>query len=319
MHAFVLPRASVAPSTSQPAVTLCPGASSSLPVAAAQPREGRSALCKAVAFATVAGMTVGSRRKRVARRVTLEEIDALTVDDVPEFYQHKVAVKEAQEIGLKWAIRDLLDNTYLLFAFNHAALKFEQMNDIKGTKFFPAEVTIKTLRQSMVREAMEGTGWEAFGERLTAPLTFVFVPSEDLVKTCIKAYNEMDKEFARKAYIDPILENLALTTPQKYADVDAGAVGYLPLFGGILRDEWQFIESKDMKKLEDFVSKQDLMANVAGAIKQIPTRLARVTKQVPQKLATATGQLPKKLAVGAKALVDKMEKEGKGTIGELAA
>ena len=60
----------------------------------------------------------------------------------------------------------------------------------------------------------------------------------------------------------------------------------------------QVFTPADLKKLEDLPSKQELIAKIAGMIKQMPT-----------KVALAVNALPRKTAYAVKAVKDKMEDE----------
>ena len=67
-----------------------------------------------------------------------------------------------------------------------------------------------------------------------------------------------------------------------------------------MSEEWDVLDGPGVLKLKDFPTKTELIGQVAGAIKQVTTKLAVGIKQVPTKLA-----------IGIKNTVEKGEEEGK--------
>merc|ERR1712007_199454 len=103
------------------------------------------------------------------------------------------------------------------------------------------------------------------------------------VRPTIEAYLKMEKKFNRAGKLVELKEQ------QDYAfDVR-------PLRGGIMRDEWNFIQPEEFPKLKNFPTKLELIAQIAGGI----------------------NQLPQKLAIGTKKIVEKIEEEGKSNVADV--
>merc|ERR1712151_1192724 len=105
-------------------------------------------------------------------------------------------------------------------------------------------------------------------------------------------------EFNREARVAEVVEGMD-TIPTE---------PILAACGGVMRDEWNVIPYGDLAKYKDFPTRLELIAQIAGSI-----------KQVPQKLAVCAKQLPQKTAIGIKKIVEKMEEEGKATVGDVVA
>merc|ERR1719215_1021885 len=107
----------------------------------------------------------------------------------------------------------------------------------------------------------------------------------------------MNKQFNREEKVAQLYEKIKedMTAP------------LLPACGGVMRDEWNIIPYKELPKYKDFPTRLELIAQIAGAVKQVPTKLAKCAQQLPQKTA-----------IGIKKIVEKMEEEGKATVGDVA-
>merc|ERR1712238_97230 len=108
-----------------------------------------------------------------------------------------------------------------------------------------------------MKRAMEGTEYEAGGELLKGANMWFFI--EDDIGATIKAYNSFIKEenkLETHEIIGGVIENRVIT------DKEVVAIGKLP-------------------------SRLEMMAQIAGTIKAVPTKLARVVKAPGSKLARA--------------------------------
>eukprot|EP00415_Alexandrium_ostenfeldii_P004522 UN4522 len=165
---------------------------------------------------------------------------------------------------------------------------------------FPESVTVRGLKNSLVKKAMEGTEWEDFGTALKGSLMYVFVKDDTDLKPTVQAYLKLEKTYNRVEKLAKVYENLKAKNAVNFDMV--------PLVGGCLRDEWKLIGPEDFVKLKDFPTKTELIARIAGSI-----------KQVTQKIAVGVKQVPQKLAIGTKKVVEKMEEDGKATVGDVVA
>lgn len=130
-------------------------------------------------------------------------------------------------------------------------------------KKLPAGTELVVAKNTLMVKAIENTKYAALGPACVGPNAFLFT-GED-VATSIKAFNEMAKS-VKKAKGMELLWN-----------------------GGVL--DGKFVAPKDIGKLESLPSKQQLIGQIARAIKQVTTKVARGTNGVAAKLAYGTKAL----------------------------
>lgn len=231
-----------------------------------------------------------------ARRVTLKEISQLKPQDVPSWFRPKISVGMARRNSVSETIGRKLDETFFIMAFNKDVMPTSELEAARA--MFPDTITVRCLKNSLVKRAMLGTPWEPFGTALKGSNMFVFVKNDSDLKGAIEAYVKIEKKFQRNQRLATLYEKYA----RKYT------FKLMPCRGGMLRDEWNVISPEDLPKLKDFPTKLELIAKVAGSI-----------KQVTQKIAVSVNQVPRKLAIGTKKIVEKMEEGGKAKVGDVVA
>lgn len=232
-----------------------------------------------------------ARGSSITRQVTREQIMDLEVAVVPEHWRKKISIPMARRNALVQTIVDELKETYFVMAFNRDMMLGSEVEAAR--KMFPESVNVRCFKNSLVRKAVEKGPWKSLAPNLKGSNMYIFVKNDTDLKETITAYIKMEKKFNRES---------------KVAEANQKAkVSFSPLVGGMLADEWNFIAPKDIPKLKDFPTKLELIARIAGGVKQVTTKLARSVKQVPQKIA-----------IGTKKIVEKMEEEGKGTVGDVA-
>jgi len=235
-------------------------------------------------------------RRRTTRHVTLQDVENLTIKQVPKWFRPKISIGMARRGAVVKAIRKQLDQTFFLMAYNKDGTDCASLR--KSRALFPDGVVVRSLKNSLVKKAMERTEWEEFGKNLKGSLMYVFVMDDNDVKTTVQAYLKLEKDYKRADNVARVYEtvkNQVFYEPR-------------PLIGGCLRDEWKLIGPEEFVKLKDFPTKTELIGRIAGSI-----------KQVTQKLAVGVKQVPQKLAIGTKKIVEKMEEDGKATVGDVVA
>lgn len=259
-------------------------------------RPQSTSLVMALGLAAVAVAAASHRRHAaVTRRITARDIEAITARDVPLGWRPKVSLAQAKKDNLVRAIRKQLEDTFFVMAFNKDGMVTAELEEARA--MFPGTVMCRCLKNKLVRKAMQGTDWEDYGWNLKGANMYVFVKTDSDLKPTIEAFLKINKKFAREAKLASLKEKMGVTSYE-----------LRPLVGGVLRDEWDFIGPEDFEKLKNFPTKQELIAQIAGSIKQVPTKLAKGIK-------LTSGW---KLAVGIKKITEKMEEEGKGTVAEVA-
>merc|ERR1712217_449107 len=220
----------------------------------------------------------------------------VTVDQVPSWFRPKISVGMARRDKIKLAIEAKLEETFFIMAFNKDCMPTADLEAARA--MFPSTVMVRVLKNSLVKKAIENTEWAPLADVLNGSNMYVFVFKDTDLKPTIEAYIKLAKVFNRE-------EKVA----QMYEKVGQGYTFKLkPLAGGMLRDEWNVIAPEDIPKLKDFPTKTELIARIAGSI-----------KQVTQKIAVGVKQVPQKLAIGTKKIVEKMEEDGKDSVADVVA
>lgn len=261
-------------------------------------KSGSSRMPPLLLGSLLAGAALLRRQQRrvVGRRVTVQEIQDLKVDDIPQYWRPIVSPSLARRCHITQGIKEQLDKTFFVMGFSNYYMTIPQQEEARS--FFPDTVKVRVLKNSLVRKAMLGTPWEVFCPNMKGSTMYVFVESDKDLKESVKAYMQVNKKFKRVDLLDSIKEKMgnALTYELK------------PCIGGIMAEEWNVIEPEDIEKYKDFPTKSELIGQIAGAIQQVTTKVAKGIKQVPQKVA-----------IGIKNTVEKGEEEGKSTVGDVAA
>lgn len=116
---------------------------------------------------------------------------------------------------------------------------------------------MKVVKNKLMSRAIEGTNYEAVGEMLKGANMWFFI-EEDIGGT-VKAFNEFTKATGKKETHVILGGNIEGTN---YDTAGVDAISKLP-------------------------SKMELIARIAGGIKAVPTKVARVVKAPGMKVARA--------------------------------
>ena len=153
------------------------------------------------------------------------------------------------------SVKGLLDTSEMIFTVPGGSMTVAETQQLRRS--MPEGTTVKVVKNTMMSRAVEGTEYEAATSMLSGPNMWFFI-EEDISGT-IKAYNSFLKEYG-KTETHSIMSGVLEGTAYDAAGVDA--IGKLP-------------------------SKQELYARIAGSIKAVPTKVARVIKAPNSKLARA--------------------------------
>lgn len=152
-------------------------------------------------------------------------------------------------------MKGLLDTSDMIFAIPAGAMTVQQTEGLRRS--LPEGTTVAVVKNKLMARAVEGTDYEAATSLLKGANMWFFV-DEDIGGT-IKAYNGFLKKNGFKES-HPILGGVVEATAYDSQGIEA--IGKLP-------------------------SKDELYAQIAGSIKGIPTKVARVIKAPNSKLARA--------------------------------
>lgn len=153
------------------------------------------------------------------------------------------------------AVQDLLESSDMIFNIPASALTVQESQSLRAS--MPEGTTVKVVKNKLMARAMEDNGYAAGGELLKGANMWFFV--EEDISATIKAYKAFVKENGKKeshGILGGVMEGVL------YDPAGVDAIGNLP-------------------------SKDELYAKIAGAIKAVPTKVARVIKEPNSKLARA--------------------------------
>lgn len=150
------------------------------------------------------------------------------------------------------AAKACLEGTTMMFS---TPLEGLSVSDIFKLKLdLPEGTKCATVKNTLMRRAMEGTEWEVAGDLTSQSSLWFFI--RDDIKGSVKAYETMQKELKRDDIKGGVFEG------EKYDLSGIQAIAALP-------------------------TKQELMQKLAIALKMVPTKIGRSINMVPTKLARA--------------------------------
>ena len=152
-------------------------------------------------------------------------------------------------------VKGLLDSSQMIFTVPGGSMTVAQTQNLRLE--MPEGTTVVTVKNTLMQRALEGTEYESAGALLKGPNTWFFI--EEDIGASIKAFN-------------------AFTKSQGKSETH-------PILGGVM--EGELYDSKGVDAVGKLPSKQELYAMIAGSIKAVPTKVARVIKAPNSKLARA--------------------------------
>mmetsp|Transcript_298 Transcript_298/g.304 ORF Transcript_298/g.304 Transcript_298/m.304 type:complete len:219 (+) Transcript_298:64-720(+) len=152
-------------------------------------------------------------------------------------------------------VQGLLESSEMIFTIPGGSMSVAETQTLR--KSLPESTTMMTVKNALMNRAVAGTDYEVATSMLKGPNTWFFI-EEDIGGT-IKAY----KSFVK----------------------DAGKKESHPIAGGVV--EGIEYDSAGIEAIGKLPSKMELIAQIAGSIKAVPTKVARVIKAPNSKLARA--------------------------------
>lgn len=151
-------------------------------------------------------------------------------------------------------LKESLSQSQMALVINYKGLTVAEITDLRR-RLLPKGATCKVTKNTFMRIAVEGNeNWEPMNQFLKDSSAFVLVKED--VGGVIKAYQEFQK-----------------------------ATKKTELRGGVM--EGRALSEADVKAIGDLPSKEQLMAQIAGAINGVATKLAVGINEVPGSLARA--------------------------------
>ncbi len=150
-------------------------------------------------------------------------------------------------------LKKTLSESQLAIVIDYKSLTVAEITDLRR-RLRPKGGSCQVAKNTLMRIAVEGNEtWQPIQELLTGTSAFLFVQEQD-IGGAIKAYQEFQK-----------------------------ATKKTELRGGVM--EGRVLREADVKALADLPSKEQLMAQIAGALNGVATKLAVGISQVPTSIA----------------------------------
>lgn len=151
-------------------------------------------------------------------------------------------------------LRDTLAQSQLAVVINYKGLTVAEITDLRN-RLLPTGSVCKVTKNTLMRIAVEGNEtWEPMTQFLSDSSAFMLI--KDDVGGALKAYQDFQRVSKKTE-----------------------------LRGGVM--EGRALSEADVKAIADLPSKEQLIAQIAGAINGVATKLAVSIDQVPASLARA--------------------------------
>jgi large subunit ribosomal protein L10 len=151
-------------------------------------------------------------------------------------------------------LKQELSQSQLAVVIDYKGLSVSEISDLRK-RLLPTGATCTVAKNTLMRIAVEDDqNWSAMQELLKGSSAFLLI--KDDVSGALKAYQDFQK-----------------------------ATKKTELRGGVM--EGRALREADVKAIADLPSKEQLMAQVAGAINGVATKLAVGINQIPTSLARA--------------------------------
>jgi large subunit ribosomal protein L10 len=145
-----------------------------------------------------------------------------------------------------------LGETQMAVVIDYRGLSVAEITDLRN-RIRPSGASCKVTKNTLMRKAIEGNdSWQPLSEFLTDSSAFLLL--KDDFGSAIKAYQNFQKETKKSA-----------------------------LRGGVL--EGQILSESDVKAIGELPSKEELMAQIAGALNAVTAKIAIGIKEVPSSVA----------------------------------
>ncbi|MDJ0554978.1 MAG: 50S ribosomal protein L10 [Microcoleaceae cyanobacterium MO_207.B10] len=173
-------------------------------------------------------------------------------------------------------IKQSLSETQLTLVIDYKGLSVAEITDLRR-RLIPTGTACTVAKNTLMGLAVkEDSNWQPMEQLLAGSNAFLFL--KDDLGSAIKAYQEFQKATKKTEFKGGVMEGRLLT-------------------------------EADVKAIADLPSKEELIAQVAGAINSIATKVAVGLNAVPTQLATGINEVPASVNRAIKAISDK-EQQG---------
>ncbi|MBR8826912.1 MAG: 50S ribosomal protein L10 [Gomphosphaeria aponina SAG 52.96 = DSM 107014] len=183
------------------------------------------------------------------------------------------ANKEAVVADLK----QILNESQLAVIIDYQGLSVKEITDLRN-RLRESGTICKVTKNTLMEQAVkENADWQPMTKFLSGSSAFIFV--KDDIGSAIRAYQAFQKDTKKTEFRGGVMQGMALNQDQ-------------------------------VKAIADLPSKEQLIAQVAGAINAIATKLAVGLKEVPASLGRSINEVPASLGRCVQGIATKEEGSG---------
>ena len=153
-------------------------------------------------------------------------------------------------------VKGLLDSSEMLFSAPASGLTVSEVQTLRRS--LPEGTTMSVIKNKLMKRACEGTEYEEATSGLLKGANMWFFIEED-IGASVKAFNAFTKDYSKKETHE--------------------------IIGGVL--EGKAYDQAGVKAISKLPSKIELITKIAGSIKAVPTKVAKVIKEPGNKLGRA--------------------------------
>lgn len=159
-------------------------------------------------------------------------------------------------------LKEQLSTSQLAVVFDYQGLSVAEITNLRD-RMRPLGTVCKITKNTLMELAVaEDSDWQPMTEFLSGSNAFLLV--KDDIGGAIRAYQAFKKETKKTEFRGGVMQGRALNEEQ-------------------------------VKAIADLPSKEELMAQIAGAINAIPTKIAVGVKEVPSSIARGINEVPSSL------------------------
>lgn len=171
-------------------------------------------------------------------------------------------------------LKESLSEAQLAVVLDYQGLTVAEITELRNI-LRPTGSTCKVTKNTLMRLAVaEDQNWQAMTEFLSGTNAFVLV--KDDIGGAIRAYQDFKKATKKTEFRGGVMQGQALNEEQ-------------------------------VKAIADLPSKEELMAQVAGALNSLATKLAVSINEVPSSVARGINEVPSSLGRAIQAIAQKEE------------
>lgn len=175
------------------------------------------------------------------------------------------------KVAIVEELKKSLSDTQMAIVIDYQGLSVAEISNLRNS-LRPTGTECKVTKNTLMRLAVEGDeNWAPISQYLKGSSAFLLL--KDDLGSAIKAYQKFQKDTKKTEFRGGVMQGQALSEEQ-------------------------------VKAITELPSKEELIAQIAGAINSLATKLAVGIKEVPQSLGRGINEVPASLGRGIQAIAN---------------